>query len=282
MEFSKYVLTEKDRNENPGIVYQMETTSFKDVVLCGATFETLKRYGYPILFDYAPTKKDGFTQITIRTNSTEKKERAFLSALFQGLQSSTHNLLEDDGLLNKPVPENEFENIVLERTGQVMDRFLTSVGEEGLQTFREYYSGLRWSTDQERLLGLLFETGTDYDESLLEGNLSRSTMIGVAHRLGIDYSRYRKWYDLEATQVLKANPDIDYRKLRDPDFAQTEEGQQLQRAYTYALGQELAQEYKRYPRTITAEGCELSRPVIPLSKQPIIEALIILNLIPRP
>lgn len=265
-------LSHKDREANPNVIFQMGTTLPEDISLCRATFETLKSHGFPIIIDYKSGKRKGPVEITIRTNNPERKEQAFLSTLFEGLQAATHNQLQDDGLLNEP--QNEFETIALERTEQIMNGFVVSVGEEGLQVFKEYYSGLRWSTDQERLRRLLFESGTDYDESLLEANMSRSTLITVAHELGFEYDRYGKWYDADPPHILKSNQDIDYRRLRDPEFAETREGQILKRAYAHALGQEFAQQYGRSDRIITPDGNELSRAAIPLSRQPIIEALI--------
>jgi len=84
-------LSEKMRAAYSVIVYETTPTSAQDRLLCRAaceaitnakqTFEALNAQHHPLVIDEVPTEDDT-TQIAIRTNVKDIKERTFLSALF--------------------------------------------------------------------------------------------------------------------------------------------------------------------------------------------------------
>jgi hypothetical protein len=106
-----------------------------------------------------------------------------------------------------------------------------------LQDFKDYFFS---KPSKEDLMKLIFATGMKYDRSL----------------------------------VVEQRPDIDYRKLDDPAFAQSEEGQRLQRSYARSLGPKIVKDYFRLLIIITAEGKKIPKPQIPLAEQPVFEAII--------
>ena len=80
------------------------------------------------------------------------------------------------------------------------------------------------------------------------------------------------WKHCSVDEILKKHPKLDYQQLENEAFKKTDEGKKLLSAYEYVSGTILARILlEKYGNT------DLD-PIIPLSKSPIIEALIISRL----
>jgi hypothetical protein len=271
VEFNPRPLSKEDRQKYPNAIFKAETSSPADLALMAATFQTMKDAGYPIVFDFEKTHNSPVTKIRILTDNNERKELRAFSALYEGLQEAT--LLRNDA--NPPKTKHdvdEYYRLTYHLSKSLLTDFL---GQPDLvERFNEYYAGLRWHTDQERIVNALFEFGTDYDETVVETLMSNSLVTNIAYTLDIPYERRGKMYEQKSTEILRRNPEIDYHRLRNPAFAKSPEGQQLATAYARACGNELARLYRNGEVRVTKDGKKISRSLIPLSRFPIIEALI--------
>lgn len=264
-------LTRQEREAHPNAIFMAETASPTDLALMAASFQAMQDAGYPIVFDFEKQRLSPVTKITIRTDNTERKELRAFSALYQGLQEATS--LRSD-VVPPPTREDvdQYYQAAYETSSQLLADFLSQP--PVVEQFNEYYAGLRWGTDQEKIVRTLFEFGADYDEQTVEENMSSSVLTSIAYALDIPYEKRSKWYDQKPEKILKQNPDIDYRRLRDPEFAQSEQGQLLASAYARATGNEIARQFQNSEARVTSTGESRTRPNIPLSRFPIIEALI--------
>jgi hypothetical protein len=259
----------KERDANPNIIFQLETESPTELALCIASYVAMKELKQPIVFDFDSGKKL-FKQkepmvITIRTNLSGKKQITQLGTVFQGLQEATRYRVKEPQDYGSA--DNYYDTAFGIAAALLEDYYHDP---QMVEAFSEYYSGLRWSTDQEKYIRTMFEYGTPYDEQQIKDNLSSSLLTHVAYALDLPYGRRSNWYEQTPENILRQNPEIDYRKLKNPEFAQSK----LKLAYAKALGQEMGQEYFRGRREITPDGHEKIRPVIPLSAFPIAEALV--------
>lgn len=189
-----------------------------------------------------------------------------LKALSQGLA-----LRLEDEFLNHPdtAAEDDSNHPPIEpqiRAQQLMDE-LTS-NEKFFESFRLYITGLRWTTDLNNFVGFLFIHGTAFDAALLDERLEPRNITSLSYDLGLPPPPSIRDNNVPVLQILKEHPALDYRRLlNDPFFAQSPEGIRLASAYQRLCGQILHEDYKDSRTQVL--------PQIPLSKFPIVEALII-------
>jgi hypothetical protein len=186
------------------------------------------------------------------------KSKPLLEALSRGLA-----LRLEDEFLNQPEAPAVEPKI---RAQQLMDDL--TANEEFFESFRSYITGLHWGSDTSHFVGALFKHGADFDAALLDKKLDP---INIARlELPINYSirGLLSGDKRPVSQIFEEYPELDYRRLSsDPAFAQSEEGIMLASAYKKLCGRILHEEYSDLRTQV--------HPQIPLSKFPIIEALIV-------
>lgn len=270
-------LRSKERKEYPHIIYEIESTSPYDHALVLATQEAMLDAQFPIVVDLEGKGSD--LKAVVRTSAPERRDQAVQSALFLGLTEATRKGMEPsvEAVGTRQVPDISEYGIQAGAVAGGLLQGLTSKPEL-MEEFRGYYGGLRWRTDQERFIRALFIHGVDFDPEFLDQSLNGSHISSLVYRLEADipYEQRRDWYSTEPSEIFERFPELDYRRLEDEDFRATPEGQKLLKEYAKLCGDILAdQNKKRIDINITKDGEEIARPQIPLSKHPIIEALVV-------
>ncbi len=259
------------KREYPHVIYEQVSDSTAYEVFVSASYNAMAAAGYQIAVEVESNERQGTSTYTIRTKESDRHEQALQGTLFLGLTEATKAVL-----LNG----NSYDNLEVEAAG-VSDKLLHDLvdDEEMFKAFREYYTGLRWSTDQEKLVRAVFRYSTEYNEKDIKDNLNGGFLGSLVFDLGLDskipYEQRKNWYTADPEQILARHKEIDYKRLKDATFAESEEGKRLKAAYARAVGQVTGDAYYRGERTITGKGEVLPRPQIPLLKVPIVEALMI-------
>lgn len=229
----------------------------------GVAVGALQRAGITVVGDYQTDAQAGVNSVAMRASVQERRELITLSALAQGAAS----------IARREVPGSTSANT----TGAVIETAVRQIVDnpELYKQFQSYYGGLGWGVDQERFTQILFEYGTPYDRVLVEQSLSGSHVHKLIEDNGtaVDGSDWREIFGKTAEELLQRFPQLDYRQLDDPAFVETPAGQQLAAGYARICGLLQAERHKRYPPEITEEGTVTVRPIIPLSRFPVIEAL---------
>jgi hypothetical protein len=226
-------------------IYEIEGSSANDIALIKTCQEAMFNANFPIHLDIRQNGTNN--KAIIKTNSIEEKDQKTEAALFLGLiEASRRNKKEPKELLNNLISQPEL-----------------------FEEFRNYYSGLRWSSDQERFVSIIFEYGTDFDSNYLDENLKGENLLSLVNYLNLDipYEKRSNWYEISKEKIFMSFPEFDYRRLKDQEFCISPEGQKLYQAYSKLMGTILANQYRRYDKDRNIQ--------IPLSRHPIIEALVI-------
>lgn len=247
-------LSEAKRREFPHSIYQTVGGPVSDRIFLHASFSALTRAQAPFMADI---QGEGAMQtISIRTKTGDPDQRRVEEALFLGLTEATRRSIhgaED----SQQAPE-------------ISERLLHGlIGQPDLfREFEEYYSTRRM--DQERLIRQIFTHGTDFNKTMLDRFL-RGQDVPVPYELS------HETQGLTAQQIFARFPQFDYSRLEDDGFAASDQGRALHEEYAQVCGQISARLYGRYEgqRIVTDDGREYSIPQIPLSRHPIIEALLI-------
>lgn len=269
-------LDEQQREAFPHIIYQQESEATADKAILATALAAAQESGLPLVADVTFNQETGRNETVIRSSSADRMGRPSRteSALFHGaavIAEKTFFALGAEG-----VEASEALQTTKDAT-QAALRQITD-NEELHDAFRKYYGGLRWSTDQERFTQSLFEQAAELDLDLVAKHVTKGrNVMHVMHDLDVDlpFERTRDWYEMDATEVLAQAPELDYRKLADPEFAVSEAGQRLAEGYRKFCGYQAGQDYKAYPRPITDEGELVPKPIIPLSRFPLVEALMV-------
>jgi len=258
-------LDEQQRQEYPTIVFEHIGVTPRDEVALKAVIDVMQRAGVPMVCDIVPDEELSIDRLVVRTVELERNERPAASALVHGAVKVAYNNMVGDNPINSMVVATETA------VRQIVDN------PELAEEFRSYYGGLGWGTDQDRFTRTLFEHGTTYDEELLDHSLTLEKTLYLIEELQPDftYEERRPWRDKTLPELFEAYPDVDYHKLQDAGFADTAEGRRLAAAYAKVCGTIKAEQYKRVEAVVTTEGVVLPEPVIPLSKFPLIEAIMV-------
>lgn len=260
-------LSEQQRAAYPSIIYEHTGSSADDDASLLIALQVAQGAGLPFIADRAVVLLDEkpTEQNVIRSASTDRHEASAQSALIVGTKTVAVRVLDT-------------ENGSLENAQEHAERALRQVADnpELAEAFQEYYGGLRWGTDQEKFVSALFRHGTDFDAAVLDTELKGDDLHYYGETLGHDipYKISSKWIGRTSDEVFAAMPALDYRKLSNPAFAESEAGQQLLQGYKRLLGTKAAQEHTNHRRRISDDGEIIPRSLIPLTKYPLIEALI--------
>lgn len=280
-------LTPDQQKKYPSVIYELESDSPFDHALLLGSYQAMTGARFSIV---AGIEGKGATaKVVVRTSATEGRDQTVESALFLGLTEATRRKLDlpvDVAPETEQAVTSQYSTQAARLATGLLDDLVSKP--EMYEEFKKYYGGLRWSTDQEKFTRSLFLHGTDFDPDFLDRNLtgSRLNLLTYSFDMDIPYERRRNWDQAEAGDILEQFPELDYHRLDDEKFRATPEGQKLLKEYTKLCGDILSYRNKRgLERNITKDGIELSRPRVPLSRHPIIEALIVDELAtdrPRP
>ncbi len=258
-------LSPEQRGIYPQVIYRLESGSPIDQASTWASYSAMKASEFPIVADIEDESSE--RRVVIRTSSGNRNERAIQSAIFLGLTEATRRRIGQS--------EQGIESLVQEAQ-DVAGGLLTELTDRPrlYEAFRNYYGGLRWSTDQGKFVQTLFEHGTDFNSEFLDQSLRGNHVSNLLHHLDLDipYDQRRDWYEAEPAEIFAKFPQLDYRRLEDESFAGSPEGQALKTAYAKLSGEMLTQ------RSAHSSGFLYSNeqePTIPLARFPIIEALIV-------
>lgn len=268
-------LKPEQRKAYPHVIYELESDSPFDLVLVQASYDAMafRAADFPIKIDVVGKNLDH--KVVIRTSADKERERVVQSALFLGLTEATRRKVKELNRSERP-DLSDYHKTPQYVAGKLLWDFVSNP--ELFESFRKYYGGLRWGTDQEKFTRVLFVHGTDFDPDFLDKNLTGGHVSNLVYSLGVDipYDQQRDWYSAAPVEIFARFPELDYRRLQDEEFRATPEGQKLLKEYTELCGDIVANQNKRgLERNITRDGRELPRPQIPLSRHPIIEALVV-------
>ena len=271
-EFQLVPLSEQQREAYPNVIYQEASNSDDDRMVLLATIAAANNSGLKVVADLERDGETGLQGAVIRSAATERYDHRAESALM-------HGTIRAIGLRVEEQHGQGAEVNLPEAAREMSAAFINQItgNSEMWDTFRGYYGGLRWGTDQEKFTGGLFAQSAEFDPEVLDATLTGSDVISLVHGLDLDipYETYKNWYDLPAEEIFAQKPELDYRKLEDADFRATPEGQTLEEAYKRRIGSNIAQSYQRYPRPTDDNGVVIPKPLVPFSKFPVIEALMI-------
>jgi len=128
--------------------------------------------------------------------------------------------------------------------------------------------------ERDHFIAELFQATWDLDiDAVLNHGLSTEELFRVAAEVGFAApERSASWYDMSAEQVIDTHHEIDPRRLRDPNFRRSDEGQKLERVYTQLFGRIKFEQYRRL-----RDGAQEHerQPLIPLAEVPLIEGFFI-------
>lgn len=256
--------------EYPNVIYEQETSSPAFPVYIDATLKAMKAVGFRIAMAVEHDEQQGTFKYMVRTKETDRRKQSSQGALVLGLIEATRRRTESIGQTS---PGNELVPQAADISRQLLHGLIDN--KDMYEVFNSYYGGLREVVDQEKFVRAIFKYGSNYDEGEISANLNGHFLNSLVSELDIDISNNErnKWNHADPEKLLRKYKELDYKRLRDPKFRSSAEGQRLMDAYAKVLGQTLGNAYHRSERTITPDGRQLPRPHIPLSRYPIIEAL---------
>lgn len=264
------VAVEAEKNESQAhIIYELESSSIFDFVLTLACFEAMSESGYSIGVN--PETHGMLFKVVIDTLTEKVNDRKVECAIFLGLTEATRrkiDVMQIDDVIDYKIQAKQVASELLQ---DLTDK------PEFLVEINRYYGGLRWSLDQERFVRALFEHGTSFDPEFLDENLTGNHLNTLVYNLdaAISYDQRRDWYSLKPMEIFSKFPEIDYHKLQDSEFRETEAGQKLLVEYAKLSGWIMSEQNKKsLYNAPTRAGIDIVRPLIPLSHHPIIETLI--------
>lgn len=268
-----FVLRKEQRQAFPHVIYSLESNSPFDMVLIQASCETMSKWSaaYPVVADFDDS--EGEKRIIVRMSEAGSKIRPIMGAVLIGLSEATRHIVDmlpDDRIQNLTGYKTEASNT----SAQLLNDLVSNA--ELSESFGKYYCGLRWGSDQEKFIRDLFVHSVSFDPALVEQNLTGRFLNDLTYtlNLNIPYQVRDQWRDLPATEILAEYPELDYRRLEDESFKESSEGQKLAKAYTQKCGETIALQYSRsFEGNISPDGKALPQPQIPLTKFPVIEAL---------
>ena len=270
-------LNEEQREFYGNVIFQPNPDEQLDPVRINAALYAMKGEGFNVAADVIMVNgEDGESKeerLVIRSGSDDRFDRATECALFIGVSGALKWEVSSAavGRDADTVPSE-----VLNAANRVLKQVTND--SEFFNTFKEYYSGIRWSTDQQKLVRDLFEQSAEYDEGYLEESLTGSDVSNVVYKLDMDipYDKRRDWYSSSPDEIFAQTPELDYRRLRDKQFKDTSEGQALHDAYRRVIGSKQAEEYENHsPNRPKNAGELIPKPVVPISRFPVIEALLV-------
>ena len=267
-------ISSKDREAYPNAIYLHESSSPLDRALTYASYVAMRDCGFDIGIDFEKSNRGGDHKVIVRAKNLDRQEQSAQAALFLGLTEATRRRLEAQTDVSVKNPDNYFKQACLVATELAHDLV---DNQELFKDFSDYYGGLRWGTDQERFTNVFFAHGTDFDPEFIAANLTGRDLGSLVYKLDLDvpYEKRKNFDTASPERILRDFPELDYRNLQDEEFLNSDYGQVLLRAYAELSGDILANRFRQSESVITPDGVELPRPLIPLSRFPIIEALMI-------
>ncbi|MEK7648527.1 MAG: hypothetical protein AAB400_01280 [Patescibacteria group bacterium] len=263
-------LSKHDRERYPTIIYALDTPSKPHLASVVATVQALRVQGMhfePDLMD----GNDNHKTLVIRSASGDKRDCKKEGALFLGIASAVRHAVESSLQGDDLNDKGKVLQTATSTASAFLDDFFTK--KKSSEAFFKYYSGLRWNSDQESFIYNLFCEGVEYSEEIVATYLSADS-LRCRLLSSIGYDEYKTLKDLTLNQLFEKFPQLDYKQLRDGEFAKSEKGKRLTSFYAQECGEILAQQYKYSRRSVDSQGNLIHRPLIPLSRHPIIEALI--------
>ncbi|MBI4004587.1 hypothetical protein HY358_00455, partial [Candidatus Roizmanbacteria bacterium] len=243
----------------PYVIYKEESNSPIDIALAQATCDVLaaRASDFPIAIDIEPNGTQGQMQIVIRTATDNRQEQRAQSAMFIGTKEATRIAVFTGEAHDASVAD--YSQIARAEGARLVGDFMDS----GIyEPFKEYYGGLRWGTDQEKIKRALFVHTADFNPDFIAQNLVGGHLSNLSFHLGMDIS-YREidtWRKMPVEDILAKYPELDYRRLADKEYRSTEQGQRLYKQYKELCGSVMVERNKRVERQVTEEGTIPARP----------------------
>jgi hypothetical protein len=265
------------RAQYPHVIFELATNLSSDYALMHASYGAMVDAQLPVQLDLEGEKQD--VKAVVRSGSKERWERTFEGALFLGLTEATRARVASQPTdIDTSLPTEAYDT----QTQRIAKGLLSDLTSKPklYEAFQKYYGGLRWGPDQEKFLQQLFAYGTDYSPALLDQTITSDNTSSLVYRLELEekisYDQRKDWYQKGPEAIFKRYPELDYRRLEGEKFRATPEGQKLLDAYTRLCGEMLARQHERsFEGTISKDGKLLPIPSIPLTRHPIVEALVI-------
>lgn len=247
------------------IVLTTSTTNAADLEVTMAVHRALREAGYPVvrIVDTAARAGSGGA-VQFRTNLPGGDQRRVLDCLALGLLEATRAASPSE---SAEPPMVTAQRLLSDFAGHA----------PVFAAFREYYSSMRWSSDQDRFAQALIEHGTDFDPEVLDRHMTPWELSQAADELGFPDDESTVVRTLTVRAALKRYPALDFRRLSDLTFAASDEGKRMTAVYAHICGMCQARRYgrRRIADELTAKGEIDPTPSIPLSRYPVIEALLV-------
>jgi hypothetical protein len=264
------------RRRLPYVIYELQSEAAEDQVLVKTAISALQAHGYNLEIDAEEkTKEHPNYTVFVRSGTKDEKKLAVEGALLLGLVEATKVAIASLPTEKAPITTKGYFQEASLTSYSLIHEFL---GRKKLvKTFEEFYGGLRWSTDQHKLVKHIFLFGTPYDPSYIENNISGRMLTSLLYHIdgvSISYDINKNWDKMDPESILTQYPELDYHQLQNDQFTQSPEGQILIEAYAEVCGDAVADRFDSVFADISEDGILLPKPRIPLTQFPILEALI--------
>jgi hypothetical protein len=196
----------------------------------------------------------------LRSGVAPEEGGRLTAALVVGASRAAHN-----HWVALPEPERPEYDLSMRR--QVTELITVFPTKSFFEPFKTLIDGSQWILDRNQVAAALFHATAELDFDTvgqnLAGDRTGARLVALAPQLGVELTaeQIRNWRQQTGEQVLDRRPELDYRQLNDPRFANSERGRQLAQAYTYFCAAAAAKGFKS-SRANTS-------PLLPVSKFPV-------------
>lgn len=263
-------LSGNERRRFPHTIYGQHLPRGADHSLFIASFETLQQAEFPLAIDRERTR--GQDIVTMRTRTSHPADQRFETVMIMGLTEAARKKLAAEEREKKAGAPEGRKQAARRVTDALYAEFAGK--EQVYAEYKEAQSSFMLGLSGERFVNTLFTQGTEYDPELIADNLTGSTLTSVAYHLGMGYQETSGWYKKTPEEIVAEHPEIDHRQLEDDAFRETDEGKALESAYAEISGEILARRAHDPKIKLAKDGSRISTPMIPLTKYPLIEAVV--------
>lgn len=262
-------LSEQLREMYPTVIYEESSNVADSQTMLAATVSAVNAAGHNVIADVGFDESTGTHTTIIRTAAAERHEQAVEGALIHGTARAMSLKFEE---MKASAPE--VVSLAPAAASTLVNQITAKA--DFYEAFANYYGGARWHLDQERFIGALFTESVVYSAEAAASEIAGEDISSVVFELDLDipYEKRKEWRKKTPAEIFEEVPELDYRRLEDEAFRESPEGQKLQECYRKILGYKLAQHYTSGRREITAEGIVIPKPVIPIARFPVVEALL--------
>lgn len=265
-------MSERNLDAFPHVIYEQYITSKLDEVGLAEALSIAQQAGLPFIADINVDAAVNTPQVSIRTSTADRFDLKTEGALFHGISSMMFTELET-GASSTGSLTPDIQRAARDKTQAALLQITDNP--QAQEMFGEYYSGLRWGTDQEKFIRAMIANSTqfDYNQAL---KLDPYAVLEVMDKFGIDveYPQLGKMRDMKAKDLFERFPQIDPAQLGDPAFSDSDEGKMLGRLYAHEIGQKVAQRYEQSRKGYGDVPDEVPQ-LVPLAHFPLIEAIMV-------